>query len=300
MRYAAQEVLAVLAEHLQIAPRPAQALPPGLTEAGGLLVVEDGVVTVAYLEAADDAVHGELDVLGEQVEVPAAAVVEHLLREQEARAGDGAAGAEVEAGVVEELRLAQEPQRVAGGDPVVAEVLGVAVARDDAVALGEDLVHLLDVVLLEHVVRVEDEVAVEGPLREELVYAVEQIVEGVALAHVGGVEALKDYGPGVGGDARRVVRAVVGHDEGGHQAAVIGLAPDALDEVADDGLLVPRGHQHRVAVAHRLALALVLHHEGDKYVDELVGIAHYEHNRYYKLMVFTASITDVPPICPSL
>ena len=134
------------------------------------------------------------------------------------------------AGVVEELRLAQEPQRVAGGDPVVAEVLGVAVARDDARSPREKtLVHLLDVVLLEHVVRVEDEVAVEGPLREELVYAVEQIVEGVALAHVGGVEALEDYGPGVGGDARRVVRAVVGHDEGGHQAAVIGLALDALD-----------------------------------------------------------------------
>ena len=76
MGYAAQEVLPVLAEDLEIAPRPAQALVPGLAEAGGLLVVEDGVVAVAYLEPAHDVVDGELNVLGQQVEIPAAAVAQ--------------------------------------------------------------------------------------------------------------------------------------------------------------------------------------------------------------------------------
>lgn len=94
---------------------------------------------------------------------------------------------------------------------------------------------------------------------------------------MGGIKTLKDYGTGFGGDTSRIVRAVVGHDEGGHQTAVVGLTLYALDEVADDGLLVPRGHQHRIAVALCLALAPVLHHEGDKYVDKLVGIANYEH-----------------------
>src|SRR5699024_8914117 len=127
--YAAQEVLPVLAEDLEIAPRPAQALVPGLAEAGGLLVVEDGVVAVAYLEPAHDVVDGELNVLGQQVEIPAAAVAQDLLREEKARAGDGAARAELHARVVQKLRLAQEPERIAGGDPVVPEVLGVALAR---------------------------------------------------------------------------------------------------------------------------------------------------------------------------
>lgn len=69
MGYAAQEVLPVLAEDLEVAPRPAQALVPGLAEAGGLLVVEDGVVAVAYLEPAHDVVDGELNVLRQQVEI---------------------------------------------------------------------------------------------------------------------------------------------------------------------------------------------------------------------------------------
>ena len=171
-------------------------------------------MAVAYLEPAHDVVDGELNVLGQQVEIPAAAVAQDLLREEKARAGDGAARAELHARVVQKLRLAQEPERIAGGDPVVPEVLGVAVARYYLIAFGEDAVHLFDVVFFKHIVRIEDEVAVEGPLGEELVYAVQQIVERIALADIGGVEALKDYGTGLGGDSGRAVGAVVSNDEG--------------------------------------------------------------------------------------
>ena len=53
VRDAREQVPAVFAENLQVAPRPAQALVPALAEAGGLLVVEDGLVTVAYLQPPD-------------------------------------------------------------------------------------------------------------------------------------------------------------------------------------------------------------------------------------------------------
>ena len=240
-------------------------------------------MTVAYLQPAHDVVDGELYVLGQQVEVPAAAVVQHLAGEEEARAGDGAARAELHARVVQKLRLAQEPQRVAGGDPVVPEVLGVAVARDDAVALGEDAVHLLYVVLLEDVVRVEDEVAVEGALGEELVNAAQQVAQGVALADLRGVEALEDYGAALGRHPGRLIRAVVRDDEGRDEARVVALAPDALEQLADDRLLVPRRDQHGVAVRPRGSPAPVLHQEGHEDVDELVGIADDEYYRYYKI-----------------
>ncbi len=56
----------------------------------------------------------------------------------------------------------QEPQGVPGADPVVAEVFAVAVAGHDLVSGGEALVHPLEVIRREDVVRVEHEVAVKA------------------------------------------------------------------------------------------------------------------------------------------
>ena len=263
-----------LAEDLKIAPGPAQTLTPGLPEGRRLLVIEHRRVAVAYLPAAHHVVDREFNVLGQQEEVPAAALVQHLLREQEARAGDGAARAQLHARVVQELRLAQKPQRIARGYPVVPEVLAVAVARHYLIAVREDLVHLLYIVLLEHVVRVEDEVAVERPLGEELVYLPEQEVERIALADPRGVEALEDYGPGLGRYRRRRIRTVVSHDKGRHEPQVVGLPPHALDEVRYDGLLVARRNQHRIPVPPDRLRRLVLYYVGDQYVQKLIGITY--------------------------
>ena len=67
-------------------------LPPGLAEEGGLLIVENGVPGVADLHVPDHVVDGELDVLRQEEEAPAAAAAEDLIGEEEAGAADGAAG----------------------------------------------------------------------------------------------------------------------------------------------------------------------------------------------------------------
>ena len=89
---APDELAAVLPEDLEVALGPAHPLPPGLAEEGGLLIVENGVPGVADLHVPDHVVDGELNVLRQEEEVPAAALAEDLVGEEEARAADGAAG----------------------------------------------------------------------------------------------------------------------------------------------------------------------------------------------------------------
>ena len=64
--------------------------------------------------------------------------------------------------MVERFRLAQKPQGVPCGNPVVPVVLGVAVACDDFVAIGKGAVHFCDVLRTEEVIGIEDKVAVKG------------------------------------------------------------------------------------------------------------------------------------------
>ena len=101
----------------------------------------------------------------------------------------------------------------------------------------------------------------------------EEILESVALAHLGGVIAEVDVGPVGTGHAAGEIGAVVGHHEDIHLIGGVVLVPDAVDQVADDGLLVAGGDQHGDAVHHRLAVGGVLFEPGHGDIEELVGIA---------------------------
>ena len=267
-----EELEAVGAEDLHVAPCPAHPLAAGLAEGGGLLVIEDGVLAVADALTGDDIGDGELDVLGEEVEVPAAPLLQNPAAEEEAGAGDGAAGLQKVAGVVEEGGLPQEPQGIAGGDPVVGVVLGVAIAGDDLIAIGEGAVHLGDVVGLQEVVGVEDHKGVEHAAIVPLDMS-QELVEGVALAHLYMVEALVDNGAVFPRHPGGVVGAVVGHHEDGDEVFGIVLGVDGVQEVTDDVLLIARRDQNRVAVEHGGTVGLVLFEEGNGEIDELIGVA---------------------------
>ena len=69
------------------------------------------------------------------------------------------------------------------------------------------------------------------------------------------------------------IGAVVGHHEDIHLLGGVILLPDAVDQVADDGLLVAGGDQHGDAVHHRLAVRGVLFEPRHGDIEELVGIA---------------------------
>ena len=267
-----EELSAVAVEHLQISFGPAQALPPGLAKSHRLLVEELCLGTVPHPPAGGDVVDGELDVLREQEEVPPAAGFQDLTAEQEARPGHGGAGAQEHPGVVQILRFPEEPQSIAGGDPVVGVVFGVAVAGDHLVASGKGPVHLTDVVPAQEVVRVEDEEAVE------LIQAVvppdclQEEMQDVALADLLPVLPLVDRGAGGPGDLGGGVGAVVrGHEDLDQIAGVI-LGPDALYQLGDHRLLVACGDEHGVAVVLPPVRGPVFFQEGHRQVDELVGI----------------------------
>ena len=270
---APEELAAVAQEHLHVALGPAQALAAGLAEIGGLFVIEHGAFADGDLLAPENVVHRELNVLGEQVEAPAVALVQNALGEQEARSAYCGAAAQAGARPVEIAALPQKPQGVSGADPVAAEVLAVAVAGDDLVAVGEHLVHPLYVVRGEDVVGIEYKVAVKAR-RVVRADVLEQEVQGVALAYVQLVEALVYHRAVGAGDGGGAVGAVVRRHEHRDQGHIVGLRPQTVQQAGDNILLVPGGDEHRVAVGlgrRGQRLRLFGQHQGD--VEELVGVA---------------------------
>ena len=275
-----QQLRTVPAEHLYIALCPAQTLAHGLAEVGGLLVVQHRVLADGDLLAPQDVVHGKLNILRQQIEPPAAALRQYPPGEQEPGAAHGGAGAQPVAGAVEIPALPQEPQGVARADPVIAEILAVAIAGDDLVTGGERLVHPLDVVRRQQVVRVEHEVAVKA-LRIVRTNVLQKEVQRVALAYVHMVEPLVHHRAVGAGDGGGAVGAVVRRHEHRDQGHVVGLGGQRIQQPGDDILLVPGGDQHRVPVGRcreRRRAALFQQHQ--RYVQELIGVADEKQCRY--------------------
>ena len=121
-----------------------------------------------------------------------------------------AVGAQQGAGEVEEPGLPQEPDGVAGGDPVGREVLGVAVAGHRVIAPVKGAVHLGHEIRVHQIVRVKDKIPVIDVLSLFL-QAAEQVVHGIALAPALLVKALVDERPCLPGYGGGVVGAVVRH-----------------------------------------------------------------------------------------
>ena len=172
-------------------------------------------------------------------------------------------------------RLAHEPERVACAHPAGVEVLGVAIARADEEPLIEGLVHDLDVVWRNHVVRVHHE---EALVRALLLvqYPVEREVEHPALAAPREVVSLPHDGSGLSRHLRRPVRARV-RDDVAVDEAVVALRLDRAHEVADDRLLVVRRDDERIRVAplRDRQLHLSANHDPDG-IEDLVEICERE------------------------
>ena len=272
MRNAGKESESVLAEDLQIPLGPAHPLPPGLGKVRGLLVVEHRARRVADLVSAHDIIDGELDILGQQEEVPAAALPQHLVGKEKARAGHGATAAKAHPRVVEILRLAQKPQRVARRDPVVAVVFGVAVAGHDLIAGGVDLLDLGDKVRVKDIVGIQHKIGVVMPVTGTL-DALQKLIEHVALTHLLGIEALIDGRTMRAGHARRVIRAVVRTDKNVHAVHGIGLCADAVEQLPDHVLLVARRDEHGNAVVFVPTLKFSSPQQRHSHIIKLIGIA---------------------------
>ena len=272
MEDAAQQVAAIAAKDLNVALGPALTLTPRLAKRGGLLVVEHGVGAEGHLVSPGDLVDRELDILRQQVEGPGTDLLQHGAAEEKTGAGHGAAGAQQKPGVVEVAALPQEPQGVTGADPVVTVVFGVAVAGDDLVAVGEGFVHSLDIVRCQQIVGVKDEIAVKA-VGIVVLQMAQQRLQGIALAHKLGIEALIGDSAGTAGDLGRVIGTVIRKNKDADKLLIVGLAADAGDQIADHGGLVTGADQNGVAVGFDCAVRLILAQPRHGNIQKLVGIA---------------------------
>ena len=217
-----------------------------------------------------------LSMVREQKVLPAAVALHDLAVDEKARARDGAARAEEHAGVVEELGLALEPQRIPGRNPVAAAVFGIAVAGDDPMAGAENLVHFKNIVFIEKVVRVKDKITVVPLVGEAGAYFLIEEFQRVALADVLLIETLPHHRARFARDGGGSVRAVVRYHVGVHQLARVILAADAVDKVCDHRLLIARRDKHCIPVLGRVRKLRGLAHQNDDDIHDLIGVAEHK------------------------
>ena len=269
---APEQIPGIFHRHLQAALDPAGPLADGDSQGGGLFVIENGVVAVAHFDAPCGAPGGEFDVFRQGEEMPAPHPPEQIPRKAEARTVDGAGGAQGHPGAVHVCGVMDVPQAVPGGEPVVAEIFGVAVAAEGVAALGHHPVHLADVVGLQQIVGVEDEECVVIVQTLGLVDLVQQEIQGVAFADVFPVEPL-EHPCAVGLSQRsRAVGAVVRHHEGVDGSRII-LDGDGVQQMGQHRLLIPGGDEDGVAVIFLHRSVIILVKKGKNQVDDLIEIA---------------------------
>lgn len=248
---------------------------PGLAESGGLFVVDHSFTAVSDSVALDGAVHGKLDVLREKIKGPAAVFPDHASGYKEAGAGNVAVGSEKHPREIQKPGLPEEPDGISGGDPVAAEILGVAVAGQDIVFAGiEGLIHFGREIRVNQVVGVEDKVAVVviAPVHAQMV---EKIIQRIAFAALCLVLALIDSGAGLSGDPGRLICAVVRDDIDIQKPLRIILVFQVPDKFADDGLLIPcwnNGGEPMEAGRRVFLPGSSSVHQPDHQIDELVKV----------------------------
>ena len=177
------------------------------------------------------------------------AVFDQLRGKQEARALNARGQSEHRARAVFHAHGSQPVQGIGGGDPVVAEILAGTAGRYDALACVKGLVHARDIVAVEQVVCVKYKIALKGIRSVVPRDAGEQIFQRVALCAVVRVAALIADRAAAARRLRRPVRAVVGHDKDREQLRRVVLQADALEQTADDGLLVARRNDDGITMS---------------------------------------------------
>ncbi|MPM57095.1 hypothetical protein SDC9_103913 [bioreactor metagenome] len=138
----------------------------------------------------------------------------------------------------------------------------------------KDLVHFGHIVLIQKIVGVENKVTLVLPVGIGILDEVENIIEGIALAHRVPVMPLADNRARLTGYLGGAVGAVISHDKHIQQLGGIVLVFYALYQLGNDGLFVARGNHRGVAVRRRGVLLLLAAARGNAHqsVNQLIKI----------------------------
>lgn len=123
---------------------------------------------------------------------PSAVFTDDVAGHQKTGAGDGAVYAQLHPGSIQKTRFPEEPEPIPGGDPVRAEILGIAVTGQGRVISGtESGVHFFHKVRVYIIIGVKYKVSVIG-IFSFFRKAFEQIIQGIAFADLLPVIAVID------------------------------------------------------------------------------------------------------------
>lgn len=226
--------------------RPPQALTEHDLDGRRLFVEKFGVVAIHDLTPPRDAVGGKFPVLGQGDVLPAPADLLGGKEISRARHPRGAAADRPSAGL--EPTGGNEKDPVQARHVVAPEIGGIAVRSNDRPPLFRDerVVHAGDIIFFQHVVCVDDEIAVELLPCAVLMYLVHEVAIRKPHRALGRVVILIDrraLGPR---NLRRAVGAVVRDDENAQFFLRIVVVPDAIQQRADNRLLVASADDNAV------------------------------------------------------
>ena len=255
----AADLAGVAQRHEPVALAPADLLPQGSFEAGGLLVVDPDVVVPQDPAAVLGGLHLDLDILRQGHGGPAAALAHVLGGDGVARAAHGAVQPQAVLGQLEEA-VGHSVAGVVEPGHIAVLVLRAQVALDQ---VGLALVQVLAVDLAEHV-RVHEVVRVEDHQQVVVLVVVPQGVEGLlqgnglaggsVRAVLAGFDHLR---PGCPGHLRGTVGAIIGNDVKIIQLPGIIHPVEVVDDIPDDPLLVVGRNQHQEAALGIMILVIL-------------------------------------------
>ena len=169
---------------------PTQTLCPGLTEGCWLFIVQNCLAAITDTFSLDCVDNRKFDILGQQVELPAAVFLNNLAAEQEACSRNRTVCSQHHAGIVEVLCFSQKPQGVTSSNPVGAEVFGVAVTGDNLISLTEHYVHLVDVVGVKQIIRIKNQISIMVICAIILRNVAERKIQSIAFSNLLLIKAL--------------------------------------------------------------------------------------------------------------
>lgn len=228
---------------LQVAQRPALTLAEGHAEVGGLFVVGHRFFYVFDLDAVKSADTGVFHVLSHGVRIKAGDG-QRFFGYHEAGAVDGGRKPHAGTGTVEEEVLQIVEHRVAGADPVVGQILAVALALGHLGAAVHGVIHVAQIIGMHNVIGIKDDESINiFTLGVFFEYEFEHIAFGL-----NGVRALDDLAAVAAGDVFGVIGAVVHRRVDGEVIPIVILIIQRIDQVPDNLRLITGGNNNSKVV----------------------------------------------------